>query len=838
MKMSLLALGAVASVSAVVAAAEPSRAAWWLLRDEVKPIADLSNRAGSAKPPYFADRIGSFQVKTEGRALLITGVFPRATVWRFDLTTFDQQFDLRRTYATVGGVAYPDANSIWSRHVGKLLGDPGKGLTHTGPWDIYKEWKTPTARVALDGEHIYTSWFDIPSLEDQKAGRVYASFALDIEAAGKHTVRISFDDFERGGRWRPGCFDRPVPKPQDPPTPNPLRPHNIGSISIGVDERVRALEDVALKPELVGKHPRFNGTVASVKAGPPLDIDAKEVQAFCVRADPDRGEVWEYSLDKESMASGNDMDAGSKGYATASMYDRLLPRLTPAARKEVDKYFLKRFRGMYRYWVFQRNWNATGYAQNHNSKAGWALLGAALVWDGPEARKWLRWAVMNSVKRVELLAEDGGLEMMNEGRSYGLGFWQRAHGHIRNSTGLDIARGPFFDNEWRYVLYNASAFARSPRMVTHTGRSGTPTPVPAELAAENTPTSYHFADCDQVFMRTGWDAKAMRVRFMVGSVFGKKGTPKALRYNWAHCQVNRGSIAVWQGERPTVNEPGFNRTYRKGAGNNNCILVNGVDQWGGGQVWHPQLTLDQVGKVAFFADGKLLSAARADLAGAYPPEARIRTLSRLLVQLKPDHFLVFDRLETEGSGKAEWRFHVPHLEAAAGGGRFTGYGFRHDRKGKDHDSIFVKDPNIRLEIGFLTPGVVAAVGFSDVYSRSRNGLRDPLRHLKVLREGAKPMALLTAFAPKLRLEAKGDNVYAAKSGDVSWTVIVGGGAADGLESDAFLAIAAHDQRSGVTELLRFGGSRLKYKRLAISSPATDLFAVVEGGKLVRQATTK
>src|SRR5687767_12078686 len=76
----------------------PSRAAWWLAQDEVKPIADLVNTAGPGRPPRFRDRVGEFQVATKDRALVITGDFPEATVWRFDLSTFDGQFDMRKLY--------------------------------------------------------------------------------------------------------------------------------------------------------------------------------------------------------------------------------------------------------------------------------------------------------------------------------------------------------------------------------------------------------------------------------------------------------------------------------------------------------------------------------------------------------------------------------------------------------------------------------------------------------------------------------------------------------------------------------------------------------------------
>ena len=42
---------------------------------------------------------------------------------------------------------------------------------------------------------------------------------------------------------------------------NDLRPHQIASIAIGVDERVRSLEKIGLKTSLRGKHPRLSGSL-------------------------------------------------------------------------------------------------------------------------------------------------------------------------------------------------------------------------------------------------------------------------------------------------------------------------------------------------------------------------------------------------------------------------------------------------------------------------------------------------------------------------------------------------------------------------------------------------
>jgi len=834
-----LAATAVGATAAFGGAPAGSRAAWWLHRDGVRPVADLVNQARPGQEPAFRDRLGRFEVAAKPRALLLTGEFAKATLWRFDLSTFDGQFDMRRLYAAWGTAAFPDANAVHTRRLATFLGDPAKALTHTGPWEVFNgDWLVPTARVALDGEHVYTLWFGLPSLEDQDAGRVYATFALEIDRPGRHAVRIAFDDFPRHTRWRP-TRRQPV-RPEVTYTRNVLRPGHVGSIAVGEDERVALLEDIRLKDELVGKHPRLGGSVEAVPGGE-LGPDAPEVRKLVTFLDPDQGERWEYSDDAESMASGNDMDAGRKGLSACRTYDRLRPQLTTEARRQVDRAFRKRFAGIYRFFVFQRGYHPTGYAQNHSSKSVWALVGAGLAWDGPEAGKWLRMATMVCRQRVELLGRDGSLEWLNEGRHYGLEFWETSRTLLRDCTGVDLARGPFFRNEWRYALHNAPAFPAGPDraavMIAQDGQERRVNrPVPAGATPENTPTDFHFDDCDQVFMRSGWGPGDLRLRFTAGSVFGKHGTPRANRYNWAHCQVNRGSIELSRGRRAIVNEPGRDRTYRKGAGSNNCLLVNDTDQWSGGQVWHARLGLEQVGRIALFADGRMLSVARADLAGAYPPAARVAALSRVVVHLKPDHFLVFDRLETHGEGKGEWRFHAAFIESL-GGARFGLHGavrkpLPKRQKPASYDEAFGRDPVARCEAAFLAPPVTPAVGMSDVYFRW-GGFRQPTRHLRIVQAGEGPMSLLAAFAPSVALSPRRRGVFAATRGDVRWSVLVGPATEGPLRSDAHLAVLAENTKKRHAEVYRFGGRRVALNGQAISDQALDTFVTFRNGQRVR-----
>lgn len=827
----------------------PSRAAWWLAQDDVKPIADLVNTAQPGKPPRFVDRVDKFQIQTDERALVLIGDFPEANIWRFDLTTFDGQFDMRKLYIEKSAnCAYPDPKSMWTRKLTEFLGDSEKGITATGPWGTYNgKWIVPTARVALDGQHVYTNWFDDPSLADMKAGRVYSSFALDIATAGKHTIRIAFDDFAHGTRWRMPRW-KGDEKPPITYSKNDLRPHHVGSVAIGIDERVRALEKIALKPELRGKHPRigYAGTAPGVVAGNNLTI--KDVETHITYVDPDKAKPWEYSIDAEGMASDNDMDAGRKGTGAALAYDQHVARLSPEAKKEWDRAFLERFQKFYTFFVFQRNYHPTGYAQNHSSATVGAILAAGLVWDGPEAEKWLRWGVMTCRKRIELYGRDGGLEWMNEARDYGLAYFKQPLQLIKEGTGVDITTDhPFFKNEWRFALHQGWMFPtgpdRRPPMITLgreiRGRDNPNVPVPDSATAANTPTNWHFNDVDQVFMRTDWTDKAYRARLWAGSVFGKEGSKTAKRYNWAHCPINQGSFILSKGRHEIILEAGWTREYRRTAATNNCILINDTDQWGGGQVWHPRLEQDQIAPMVFFADGTHLSAARTDLKNAYPPEAQVKAVSRCLIHLKPDLFLVFDRVETTGKGKAEWRYHAAYLEPMSPSSRYTAFAYEAGRPlgnpAKTYEEAFKKVPDVNCEVAFLTPGVTASIHMTDAYFRW-SAFSQPQRHMRVVRESDGPMTLLTAFGPKIDVQAK-DNVYTGRSGDVAWTVLVGGGKAGALESDAHLAIAAHNAKTGRTEIMRFGGKTIAFNGTQVEVPAPDVFAVVQGGKVAKTVAT-
>jgi hypothetical protein len=445
-------------------------------------------------------------------------------------------------------------------------------------------------------------------------------------------------------------------------------------------------------------------------------------------------------------------------------------------------------------------------------------------------------------KRVELLGRDGGLEWMNEGRDYGLGFFQSDADLVRETTGVDVAAGhPFFQNEWRYALHQAPAFPKGPdrrpallSLTRGAKAADLNVPVPAHATPDSTPANWHFADLEQVYMRADWGEDSYRARLWAGSVFGANARI-AKRFNWAHCLVNQGSFVLSRGRHDLILEPGWTRTYRKTAAAANCILVNDMDQWGGGQVWHPKLEPEQISRIAFFVDGTSLAVARADLKNAYPPEAKVKAISRCLIHVKPELLLLFDRVETLGKGKAEWRFHAAYVDPAGPASRFTA--FACDAKpalgntAKTYEEAFKRLPDVHCDVIFLTPGVSASVKNTDTYFRWSAYSR-PQRHLRVVQEGDRAITLLTAFGPKVQVNAV-QNVYRGTAGDRSWVALVGGGAADGLETDGHFAIAVSEAKTRRAELMRFGGTALSYRGAKVPGSGEDAFAVVQDGKVLR-----
>src|SRR5204863_291685 len=109
---------------------------------------------------------------------------------------------------------------------------------------------------------------------------------------------------------------------------------------------VRGLGKVGLRADLRGKHPRLDDG-PNPAAGKGDNLSVKDVEAMIIHVDYERAKPWEYSIDEESMASDNDMDAGKHAISAARDYDLHVTHLSPEAKKEWDRVFLKRFQQLY-----------------------------------------------------------------------------------------------------------------------------------------------------------------------------------------------------------------------------------------------------------------------------------------------------------------------------------------------------------------------------------------------------------------------------------------------------------------------------------------------------------
>jgi hypothetical protein len=195
---------------------------------------------------------------------------------------------------------------------------------------------------------------------------------------------------------------------------------------------------------------------------------------------------------------------------------------------------------------------------------------------------------------------------------------------------------------------------------------------------------------------------------------------------------------------------------------------------------------------------------------------------------------LFDRVETEHTGRAEWRYHAAYIEPQSGKTRFTAFGYEPAagamrNRAERYEDALRKLPDVRCQVALLTPGVEASIAMSDVYYRWSPFSR-PTRHLRVVQQGDDTLTLLTAFGPTIPITASG-GTYQIKMGDVTGIVLVGEGTSGRLSSDAHFSIAIENRKTRRTEVMRFGGTRLNSGDVTVNSPAEDVFAVIENGKM-------
>lgn len=142
-------------------------------------------------------------------------------------------------------------------------------------------------------------------------------------------------------------------------------------------------------------------------------------------------------------------------------YDWIYPVCTPEERRSIEAVMLERGRDLFRY-LTRRQFDNRPYESHAGRMVG--FLGEAalsLAPEYPEAKEWLDYAVRIYYGAYPCWGgEDGG---WNEGTHYWVSYMDFILNFVvalRNATGVDLGKKPFFRNTPYYLYYSSPPFIR------------------------------------------------------------------------------------------------------------------------------------------------------------------------------------------------------------------------------------------------------------------------------------------------------------------------------------------------------------------------------------------
>ncbi len=175
------------------------------------------------------------------------------------------------------------------------------------------------------------------------------------------------------------------------------------------------------------------------------------------------------------------------------------------------------------------------------------------------------------------------------------------------------------------------------------------------------PLTHHFADSGVVYHRTSWEREATAFAFKAGPPQGRRierlvpRMPEA-RLDSGHAHPDAGSFIIWAGGRYLVGDTGY--AGLPASRDHNTVTVNGLGQGREGRhdVWR-DLPLGRI-LIEDVRPSRAGLRIRADLAGAYPPEAGVKALTRTFTFRAPGRFVVEDEVLTERPSPVVWYLHA------------------------------------------------------------------------------------------------------------------------------------------------------------------------------------
>ncbi|MBN2450415.1 MAG: DUF4962 domain-containing protein [Lentisphaeria bacterium] len=544
-----------------------------------------------------------------------------------------------------------------------------------------------------------------------------SSIVLHVEAAGNHRIALTL-------RESPGCVLQSVSL--EAIRPNPPLPAILPERR---DSRPRVLltpEKLALLRRQVatGAHAEVYALPSPLTRPPPAYRPGKRngggfrslgdhVLRQLLDPDPAQLEAIEGWLETGAGYGdvGVDLDAEYFLEGMALAYDWLHDALDRDLRDRVRDRVARSCAELYQASLAGRTGGGLSFQQNHFWYAHLALaLGAAaLVGDHPEAESWLAWS-WDRFERIALtFSPDGSFHE-------GPGYWdfsmptlymytdlyesltgQRApemdrglHGqaefrlhHIlpgfRTSVPLEdssVALGPSAPWLWRWEAARyrdadtqgqAALISRGPSSSKYALLWHDPAVTPPDAPLDQVPLARHYADVENVFLRTSWAPDATFAAFACRPLGGHRYADICSRYprvgGTGHNHPAQGHFFLYARGQTLAGDPGY--TYEKRTRNHNTILVDGQGQYGDGEMW-PSPKPGRP-RILRFVHRAPVSIVTGEVADAYPKELGLREFQRTFVLVGPDLAVVFDRLAAEQPRTFSWLLHHWGEERVANG---------------------------------------------------------------------------------------------------------------------------------------------------------------------------
>jgi hypothetical protein len=396
---------------------------------------------------------------------------------------------------------------------------------------------------------------------------------------------------------------------------------------------------------------------------------------------------------------GVDLDAEYFMEGVALTYDWLYEYIPEELRIRVRDTIARQCREVYEVSLHGRTGGGLSFQQNHYWFAHLSMaLGAAAIYaEMPETESWLTWAWDRFEGIALSFSPDGGF---HEGPSYwdfsmptlymytDLYEWctglrvpdadagLRGQAEFRfhhlypglessaalEDSGLHISRPPVRLLLWEAKRFKDSIVMGMAELLSRDSEWNCwnllwfDETLNSQNALETLSPAKYYPDIETVFARTSWDDDATSVAFMSRPLGGHKWAELCSQFGLGgtgHNHPAQNHFIIFGRGQVLAADPGY--TYEKRTRNHNTVLIDGIGQYGDGEMW-PRPTPGRAHITGFAAEGDI-TIVTGDATSAYPKELGLKGFKRTLVLAGRDLVVAYDRLMAEEPKTFSWLLH-------------------------------------------------------------------------------------------------------------------------------------------------------------------------------------